>query len=164
MAVSRSTAKLLRRHLPDDPDPASPLVGALLRFAWNRLNARLFVELASAGFEDIKPAHLTLLRFPAPEGERPTDLAKRTGVSKQALNHTLGQLAELGYLERARDDGRVTLTARGWEVAAFLRTTVRTIEREWRSEIGPRDFDVFMRVLRTLAKPTIGAPAPDPRG
>ena len=149
--VSRSRAVKLRRGLPNDPDPTQPLVGALLRFAWNRVNERIFIELAAAGYGDLNSSYLRVFRFPAPEGERPADLAKRSGITKQAMNYILGQLAELGYLERAPSDGAVTLTKRGWKVAALLRDIVRRVEREWAMEVGAEDFSVFMRVLRAVA-------------
>jgi DNA-binding MarR family transcriptional regulator len=38
-----------------------------------------------------------------PHDARPSDLAARLRISKQALNHLLGQLKKLGYLERQPD-------------------------------------------------------------
>jgi hypothetical protein len=49
---------------------------------------------------------------------RPSALATRLGISKQALNHLLGQLEKLGYLKRRCEGGTghvvVRFTERGW--------------------------------------------------
>jgi DNA-binding MarR family transcriptional regulator len=49
---------------------------------------------------------------------RPSELAARLRISKQALNYLLGELERLGYLERQQDpedlrSKRIALTARG---------------------------------------------------
>jgi DNA-binding MarR family transcriptional regulator len=36
------------------------------------------------------------------QGARPSDLAARLGITKQALNYLLGELERLDYLERQR--------------------------------------------------------------
>jgi DNA-binding MarR family transcriptional regulator len=41
--------------------------------------------------------------FPGPQGAKPSELAARLRASKQSINHLLGQLERMGYLER-RDD------------------------------------------------------------
>ena len=57
-------------------------------------------------------------QWPGPGGERPSVIAERAGVSKQAVNHVLRDLEHLGYLELRPDpdDSRarlVELTERG---------------------------------------------------
>ena len=60
-------------------------------------------RLHEHGFDDIDQAHLTVLRYPGPQGQRPSDLAAQLGMSKQALNYQLGKLERRGYLERRPD-------------------------------------------------------------
>ncbi|HEY9456526.1 MAG TPA: helix-turn-helix domain-containing protein, partial [Gaiella sp.] len=57
-------------------------------------------RLHENGFADFDAAYLTVFQYPGPQGRRPSDLAARLLISKQALNYLLGELERLGYLER----------------------------------------------------------------
>lgn len=132
-----------------------PFVGALLRLAHQRVRARLNEAIIAAGFDDLQESHFPVFSYPAPDAVRPLDLARRLGVSRQALNHLLGQLETLGYLERRvpPDGGRrlVYLTERGWRVCEPIFACLRDIQAEWAREIGPQRFAEFMNVLRKVA-------------
>src|ERR1051326_5381969 len=80
-----------------------PLIGALLRFPWQAVQRHMLQRLHERGFADFDPASLTVFQYPGPQDARPSELATRLGISKQALNHLLGQLEKLGYLERRPD-------------------------------------------------------------
>src|SRR5215813_2153398 len=90
---------------PSSP-PASPvatkdmLIGALLRVPAQAIQRRIIKELNAAGFDELSVPHMAVLQFPGPDGARPGTLAKRAGMSKQAMNRLLGSLEELGYLVR----------------------------------------------------------------
>lgn len=149
--------------LANDPAPDVPLVGALLRFGHQMVVERLLAALAAAGFDDLNEAHFKVLRYPPPDGVRPSVLAQRANMSKQAINYLLVQLEELGYVRRrdgADTSGRlVSLTDRGWEVAALQRRTVRAIEREWAATVGEGRFATFMEVLHEIVATEL-APKP----
>ncbi len=83
------------------------LIGALLRVPAQAIQRRIINELNAAGFEGLSMPHMTVLRFPSPDGVRPGVLAERAGMSKQAMNRLLGSLENLGYLVRsdATDEG-----------------------------------------------------------
>jgi DNA-binding MarR family transcriptional regulator len=152
---SESKSDRLRRHLPGESDPGSPLVGALLRFAVEKVQDRMLAALAKAGFADISLAHLKVLRFPPPDDDRPGVLAARAKMTKQAMNYLLVQLEELGYVRRTETEDAaarlVSLTDRGWKVGALQRGTVRAIERDWAAKVGEKRFAIFMEVLREIA-------------
>ena len=121
----------------DDP----PLLGALLRMPVDAIRHRMLVDLHAAGFTDVVPAHFDVLRYPGPDGRRPSDVAAEAGITKQAMNYLLGQLEQLGYLVREDDAAdrrsrRIHLTARGKAVRRRLRTTVGAIEAELEAELG----------------------------
>src|SRR3954471_3595431 len=123
-----------------------PLLGALMRLPWEAVQHRIFAEVQAAGFTDVSRAHLSVLRWPGPQGYRPSELAIELGMTKQALNYLLGQLEELGYLERRGDvpDRRsrtIELTARGIELAKAMRSAVTAVERELEQELGRADLD-----------------------
>ena len=60
--------------------------------------------LHDAGYTDIAAAQIYVFQTPGPDGVRPTELARRTNMSKQAMNHLLAGLESAGYLERRPSD------------------------------------------------------------
>src|SRR4051812_5415494 len=102
--------------------PPPPQVGALLRMAWQELQANLAAALVAAGYDDLRPGHLPLLRDMLVEPLRPSELAAQIGLSKQAMNDVLREFESKGYitLEPDPDDRRakrIHATERGWGLA-----------------------------------------------
>ncbi|TMQ72836.1 MAG: winged helix-turn-helix transcriptional regulator [Candidatus Eisenbacteria bacterium] len=121
------------------------LIGALLRVPAQAIHRRIIHELDAAGFDGLSMPHMAVLQFPGPDGVRPSLLAERAGMSKQAMNQLLRSLEGLGYVVRADapDEGRariVRFTRRGRAAYAKVHDILRDIEREWRAELGPGDF------------------------
>src|SRR5215470_2556603 len=120
-----------------------PLMGALLRIPWETVRRRMVERLHEHGFGDLDAAHLSLFLFPGPHGAKPSELAARLGASKQSINHLLGQLERMGYLER-RDDAddlrarRIHVTARGKSAGLVMREAVKEVEREWEAKLGAK--------------------------
>ncbi len=106
-----------------------PLIGALLREPWQTVRDHMLDGLHAHGFADLTSAHLNVLQHPGPDAVRPTELAARTRMTRQALNYLLGdgsndgregaltpefilldvklpKLDGLQVLERLRDDER----------------------------------------------------------
>ena len=134
-----------------------PMIGALLRFPWEAVQEHMLERLHANGFTDFDPSYLIVVQYPGPQGERPSDLAARLRMSKQALNHLLGQLERRGYLERRPDPDdkrskRIVLTARGSEAANTIRTAVAEMEGTWTQQLGPRRFDQLRNLLRDLGE------------
>jgi DNA-binding MarR family transcriptional regulator len=136
-------------------DEPAPLIGALLRRPMEVVHLRILREAAAAGFADLVPAHLAVLRYPGPNGRRPSELAAEVGMTKQAMNYLLGQLEGLGYVER-RDDPddqrskRVHLTARGESLRGVIRGTVGSIEEELEAELGASSYAQLRKLLIKL--------------
>jgi DNA-binding MarR family transcriptional regulator len=133
-----------------------PLIGSLLRLPWETLRRRQLEGLHARGFSDLHPAHLTVFQYPGPANVRPLDLAARTRMSKQAMNHLLGQLERLGYLTRRADPEdhrytRIDVTARGEEAMRAIREIILEVEAEWETTLGPRRFTQLKSVLAQLA-------------
>jgi DNA-binding MarR family transcriptional regulator len=148
--------------LAEDNDP--PLIGALLRMPWEIVRQRMLDGLHRRGFTDLVPAHLTVLQYPGPDGQRPSELADRIRVSKQALNYLLGQMEDLGYLTREADDEdqrskRVKLTARGQAVIQEIREIVAEVETEWETQLGAASF-AQLRDLLTQLRAVTSTPPP----
>lgn len=128
------------------------LIGALLRVPTEAIFRRIIRDLNEAGFEGLTLAHLAVLRYPGPDGERPGVLAERASISKQAMNRLLGSLEDLGYLKRtdATDQGGariVRFTRRGHAAWATIIDIMYAIEREWSAELGAKDFAQLKHLL-----------------
>jgi DNA-binding MarR family transcriptional regulator len=138
------------------PSPARPpLIGALLRMPYEAVHHRIVAEANAAGFDDFVPAHLAVLRYPGPDGRRPSDLAAEAGTTRQAMNYLLGQLEQLGYIVREDDpedlrSKRVSLTERGEELRRTIRKSVQAIERDMEKELGPISYAQLRDLLVQL--------------
>ena len=135
-----------------------PLIGALLRMPWEAVQRRMLERLHERGFDDLDPAHLNVFQYPGPQGARPTELATRLRISKQALNYSLGQLERLGYLERQQDPDdlrskRVALTRRGTSAIDVIREAVAEVETAWAEQLGPERFAQLRGLLLELNRP-----------
>ena len=133
------------------------LIGALLRIPWETVRRRMLERLHERGFDDLDAPHLGVFQFPGPEGAKPSELAVRLHASKQSINHLLGQLERLGYLQR-RDDTtdlrsrRIHLTRRGKAAILVIREAVTEVEREWERRLGPRRMGLLRDLLRELCE------------
>ncbi len=153
MTTTDSSSNFIKSAAAESFGP--PLIGALLRIPWEAVQKHMLKRLHERGFDDLDAAHLTVFRYPGPQGARPTDLASRLGISKQALNYLLGELERLDYLERQPDPDdlrakRVALTARGTSAIAEIRDAVDEIETSWAQQLGPKHFAQLRSLLLKL--------------
>src|SRR5437899_2458745 len=136
---------------------APPLIGALLRMPWEAVQQRMLERLHERGFDDLDAAHLNVFQYPGPQGARPSELAARLRISKQALNYLLGELERLDYLERRPDPDdlrskRVALTLRGTSAISVIREAVGEIETAWAQQLGPKRFAQLRSLLVELSQ------------
>jgi DNA-binding MarR family transcriptional regulator len=138
---------------PEAPVP-TPMIGALLRLPHEAVMARMQAALEREGF-DLSQTELGVFLFPGPAGRRPSDLARQSGMSRQAMNYVLSELESRGYLQRQDADapnGRVVrVTERGRRAIQVIRAEVETIEREWAEHLGERRFEALRGTLRDVA-------------
>jgi DNA-binding MarR family transcriptional regulator len=135
-----------------------PLIGALLRVPWEAVQRHMLERLHEHGFDDLDAAHLNVFQYPGPQGARPTELAARLRISKQALNYLLGELERLEYLERQADPDdlrskRVGLTPRGTAAIEVIRTAVGEVETAWAEQLGEKRFAQLRDLLVELDQP-----------
>jgi DNA-binding MarR family transcriptional regulator len=112
-------------------------------------------RLHEHGFADLDAAHLNVFQYPGPQGARPSALAARLGITKQALNYLLGELERLEYLQRQPDPDdlrskRVALTRRGAAAIDVIRDAVGEMETAWAHQLGPERFAQFRTILLEL--------------
>jgi DNA-binding MarR family transcriptional regulator len=149
------------KQVNDGSLPLAPL----LRLAWQEARRRIYDGLRQAGYEDLGLADLAVFQFPTPEGARPTDLADRALMTKQAVNRIIRHLEESGYLrlEPAASDHRarvVRLTARGQRVLATIRELHAEIEAEWADRIGRHQLTALRRTMTDLIEGMSGPAEP----
>jgi len=150
MAPSNSSSRFTEGR-PAGP----PLIGALLRFPWEAVQRHMLERLHERGFDDLDAAHLNVFQYPGPQGARPSELAGRLGVSKQALNYLLGELERTGYVERQPhpDDQRskrIALTDRGTAAVGVIRDAVGEVEAAWARQLGADRFAQLRALLAEL--------------
>lgn len=109
-----------------------------------RLSRLLFQELAGTYAREsvaAQPLDASLLILLAQTSARPTALAARLNISKQALNFVLDRLQRDGLVTRVADPDdqrakQIRLTAAGREAAEVTRVMLTRLERRWRSIVG----------------------------
>jgi DNA-binding MarR family transcriptional regulator len=152
MATSNPSSNFT--NSPDEPF-GPPLIGALLRMPWEEVQRHMLERLHQRGFADLDLAHLNVFQYPGPQGTRPSELARRLRISKQALNYLLGQLERLGYLERRPDPDdlrskRIALTRRGISAGHVIREAVEEVETAWARDLGSERFAQLRNLLLDL--------------
>jgi DNA-binding MarR family transcriptional regulator len=132
-----------------------PMIGALLRMPWEAVQRHMLARLHERGFDDLDAAHLNVFQFPGPQGARPSELATRLRMTKQALNYLLGELERLGYLERRPDPDdlrskRVALMPRAVSAIGVIRESVEELEEIWAQQLGEKRFAELRSLLLDL--------------
>jgi DNA-binding MarR family transcriptional regulator len=135
---------------------AEPQLARLLLAAHRALAAELVVELEERGWPDLRASQAALvLNVDRRFGTRLTELARRAGVTKQAMMVVVDDLEVRGLVRRTPDpeDGRakvVRLTARGRTFAAECRRAVAAVEARAKRMLGGRRYDVLRETLDIL--------------
>ncbi len=116
-------------------------------------------RLHERGFDDFDAAYLDVFRYPGPHGARPSELAARLRMTKQALNYLLGELERLDYLKRQPDPDdlrskRIVLTHRGKSAVGVIREAVSEMEAAWAQQLGSKRFAQLRALLLDLNQPT----------
>lgn len=133
----------------------SKSIGLLLRDGAAAVDAEIKAALAEEGFDEIQPGHHTVLRYLGEDGARPSELAAKAGITRQAVTKTLDDLERLGLVERESDpaDGRgvvVRYTPRGLAALRVARTRMNQLERRFASHIGGQRWRTVRGVLEAL--------------
>lgn len=124
--------------------------------------ARLFDDEAvrrqkEKGLKGLRPAHTRLLPHIDLEGTRLTDLAERTGISKQAVGQLVEDLEGMGLLKRVADpgDGRarlVTFTDSGKKGLLGGLSLLSNLEEELSEKIGKKRIKELRETLTSIVE------------
>jgi DNA-binding MarR family transcriptional regulator len=134
-----------------DTQRRTPLI-ALLGELRESVAAELHARLREQGFAEIRPAHGCVFGNIDHEGSRLTELADRSGLTKQSVGEAVADLERLGFVERVPDpgDGRakiIRLTPHGAEALTAAQEIFADIEGRLAQEIGHDSFEAFRDTL-----------------
>jgi len=135
--------------------PARPLIGLLLRLAYQHYSEDIHAALRKAGFGDIRPPHANVFPFVPPEGITVSDLAELARVRKQTMAQAVEQLERMGYVERNpnprdRRSQLVVLTERGASVKPVTHATAARVEERWAQLTSPEELEALRTSLLHL--------------
>ena len=130
-------------------------IALLLRNAHMTVDAEVFAAVAKAGFPEIAPGHGIVLRHLGEDGARPSELALKSQVSRQAIAKVLDDLERLSLVRRDPDptDGRgviVRYTDRGLGALTVARNRMRELERHFAAQVGADQWNTVRKALETL--------------
>lgn len=114
----------------------------LLGAGYRQIVACVHARLAEAGFDDVRPAHMTIFQHLRPEGSRIGELAERAQLTNQSVGYLVDHLERRGYVERRPDPTNrratlVCLTERGWEEMRACGRILDELERALAERLGP---------------------------
>ena len=137
----------------DHPLPPRPLP-ALLSQVKDVAIDKMRERLAAEGYADIREGYGCVFGFiDIDAGSRLTDLAERSGLTKQAVSEVIPELEALGYLTREPDPRDrcakiIKLTPKGRDACLTGRRLFAEIEAEWAEQFG----DELLSALREAAE------------
>lgn len=116
-------------------------LGQLLLQAFRWMDDSLRATLAARGWPHITPAQSLVFAHLDHGGTRSAELARRIGVSRQAVHQTVRELEALGLVEQVPDPANasarlVRLTAEGRRNVAAALTAFADLEAELADRIG----------------------------
>ncbi|MBN9428476.1 MAG: winged helix-turn-helix transcriptional regulator [Burkholderiales bacterium] len=129
-------------------------IGRLLLMARRDFVARLQARLLAAG----EPWHPSMMisSYVDSDGTRSGEIAKRMGITKQAVGRMVRDLESLGLLTQEPDplDGRATrvrFTSAGLRYMVRMHRQIDEIEREYEALIGAERFTATREGLQIVA-------------
>lgn len=129
-------------------------LGALLLRAYRWFDVGLVEALNAAGWPHIRRPHSLVFGHLDLDGTRPAEIARRIGITRQAVNQTLRELEGMGLVRQIPDpsDRRATLvvaTRRGRESTVAALRAFADLERDLARRIGLRRVADLRRTLET---------------
>jgi DNA-binding MarR family transcriptional regulator len=108
--------------------------------------------LRSSGWPTLSPSQSMIMVNVSDGVTRPAELARRLGVSRQAIQQTLAEMEKMGLLDLRRDpdDARakiVQFSPKGASIQRAAQESIRTIDAELARRLGREDFRKFRETL-----------------
>jgi DNA-binding MarR family transcriptional regulator len=134
-------------------------LAALLLGAERWIDAAVRSVLHARGWPQLTRAHSLVFAHLDRQGTRPAEIARRAGVTRQAIGQTIAELSRLGLVEQVPDPTNrraclVVLTDDGRRADAAAVRAFRELERELARRIGSER----VRALRDALEADWGSP------
>jgi DNA-binding MarR family transcriptional regulator len=116
---------------------------------------KLMVACRDEGFAGLKLSYGQVIPLIEPQGTRIIDVARSSGISKQAIGQIANDLEQQGYIVRGDDDAdkrakKLLLTARGIELIRAAGNALGSIERQAGAVLGDNQWQSMMRASETV--------------
>ena len=152
MAKTRSAAAALVPRKDPGDGWRHDNVGRLLNNAVSRFESRVLEIMSQSGHPEARISHISLTRNLDGEGTRVSELARRAGMTKQAMGELVTQCGALNLVVTSVDplDKRarvVRFTPEGLRWLEAFRQAVDRAEREMQGEVGAMSMDVLRGAL-----------------
>ena len=130
--------------------------GELLGCGVRVFNDKAGRKIQAYGHMSVRVSHFALVRNMDPDGTRITVLARRAGMTKQAMGQLVRELTLLGYVElwQDRTDRRaklVTYTEKGRRLAGDAARVVADVHQEFKQALGKAGMKDLRKLLSKLA-------------
>ena len=127
----------------------------LLR-ASRAVNTAIVRGLHERGFDELRSTHTALLSNLEFGGASLTAVARRAGMTKQAMGRLADELIRLNYIESSRDKAdrravKLAFTDAGLNLMQHSFAVMDEIERRCANRIGTDDFQRLLRSLSAVA-------------
>ena len=147
-------AKKKKKRAPDSAGNRSD-TGVLLGFCSRAFNDRTAERIQTAGHMAVRVSHLALMRNMDGDGTRITELARRAGMTKQAMGQLVRELQELGYIVLRPDptDRRAklaTYTEQGQLLAEAAEHSTKEVQGEFKEALGKGGLKELRKLLARL--------------
>ena len=133
-------------------------VGFLLAQALRRFNQRLLREFSARGFGEIRASYgSVLIPLFAKDGLRLAEVARRAGLSKQAITGIVKECEQDGLVLRERDpdDGRafcLRLSGKGREFQRTAEAVLAGLDDELVRSLGKKEYEALKRALKGVTE------------
>jgi DNA-binding MarR family transcriptional regulator len=124
----------------------------LMLASFRALADRATAELATRGYEDIRPAHAFALRSIRAGADNASELGRRMSVTKQAAAKTITTLEERGYIAREPDPAdrrrmRLQVTSRGLAMLGTAEEIFEDLRDELKRQVGAKRISALEKTL-----------------
>ena len=130
-------------------------IGRLFQRATRAYSELALKKLQEYGHEGLTLVHTALISNLDLEGNRTTEIAKRAGITKQAMGQLVHELETRGYVERIADpdDKRASLvqfTPKGKDLLVDAFHIKQSIESEYAKVLGKSNMGQLRDLLQQL--------------
>lgn len=133
----------------------SPPTGRLLLRAFRRWEQDVLSALESLGHEELGLSHGHVLSQLDRPGQRITQIARESGLTKQAIGQIVRDLARRGLVVVGEDpeDRRakvLSCTPQGAQLVAAMSSAVELVEGRFADAMGPKSYAITREGLKAL--------------